>query len=92
MLGRSLNNEFRLWTEKTLHQVVLESEDPSLRYLTITGVLGEPTDSKEAGAAAWKKRILSSVEVADWRRQGPNKMITLNALRVLKGTGRVNST
>lgn len=28
-----------------------------------------------------------SVEVVDWDRSGPNEMITLNALRVLKGAG-----
>ncbi len=28
-------------------------------------------------------------EVVDWGRTGPNKMITLNALRVLRATGRV---
>ncbi len=33
------------------------------------------------------KRI-SNVEVVDWGRRGPNEMITLNALRVLKAAGR----
>jgi hypothetical protein len=31
----------------------------------------------------------SNVEVADWGRRGPNEMITLNALRVLKAAGRL---
>jgi hypothetical protein len=31
----------------------------------------------------------SNVEVVDWGRRGPNEMITLNALRVLKAAGRV---
>ncbi len=31
----------------------------------------------------------SNVEVVDWGRGGPNTMITLNALRVLKGAGRL---
>ncbi len=31
----------------------------------------------------------SCVDVADWGRRGPNKMITLNALRVLRAAGRV---
>ena len=31
----------------------------------------------------------SNVEVVDWGRHGPNEMITLNALRVLKVAGRV---
>jgi len=30
----------------------------------------------------------SQVEVVDWGRRGPNEMITLNALRVLKAAGR----
>ncbi len=30
----------------------------------------------------------SNVEVVDWGRRGPNEMITLNALRVLKVAGR----
>jgi len=31
---------------------------------------------------------VSNVEVVDWGRKGPNKMITLNALRALKAAGR----
>ncbi len=31
-----------------------------------------------------KKQITSNMEVVDWGRKGPDKMITLNALRVLK--------
>ena len=30
------------------------------------------------------KVLLSNVEVVDWGRKGPNKMITLNAIRTLK--------
>jgi hypothetical protein len=33
----------------------------------------------------------SNVEVVDWGRGGPNRMITLNALRVLKAAGRTTS-
>src|SRR3989442_11741910 len=32
---------------------------------------------------------VSNVEIADWGRKGPNKMITLNALRALKAAGRI---
>ena len=32
---------------------------------------------------------VSNVEVVDWGRKGPNEMITLNALRVLKSAGRL---
>ena len=34
------------------------------------------------------KVINSNIEVVDWGRKGPNRMITLNALRVLKAAGR----
>lgn len=33
---------------------------------------------------------VSNVDVVDWGRRGPNKMITLNALRVLKAAGRID--
>jgi hypothetical protein len=35
------------------------------------------------------KVSVSNVEIVDWGRKGPNKLITLNALRVLKGSGRI---
>ena len=31
----------------------------------------------------------SNVDVVDWGRRGPNEMISLNALRVLKAAGRL---
>ena len=34
------------------------------------------------------KLKMSNVEVVDWGRKGPNEFITLNALRVLKSSGR----
>ena len=34
------------------------------------------------------KVLVSNVEVVDWGRKDPNKMITLNALRTLKTVGR----
>jgi hypothetical protein len=33
--------------------------------------------------------LIPNSEVVDWRREGPNRMITLNALRVLKAAGRI---
>lgn len=36
-----------------------------------------------------KGKATSNVDVADWGRRGPNEMITLNALRVLKAAGRI---
>src|SRR3989441_3145156 len=35
------------------------------------------------------KLLVSNVEVVDWGRKGPSKMITLNALRTLKASGRI---
>jgi hypothetical protein len=35
------------------------------------------------------KLNVSNVETVDWGRKGPNKMITLNALRTLKAAGRI---
>jgi hypothetical protein len=32
---------------------------------------------------------VSNVEIVDWGRRGPNEFITLNALRVLKASGRI---
>lgn len=37
------------------------------------------------------KRAASNVDVVDWGRKGPNEMITLAALRVLKAAGRIPS-
>lgn len=41
------------------------------------------------GRTSTGKKRISSVEVVDWGRDGPNEMITLNALRVLKDSGRI---
>jgi len=38
---------------------------------------------------ARRGRRASNVEVVDWGQKGPNEMITLNALRVLKTAGRI---
>ena len=78
---------------------LLDSGDPSIRYLTLTDVLGQPSDSKEVLTA--KKQIpnglltktklnVSNVEVVEWGRKGPNKMITLNTLRVLNAARQLD--
>lgn len=48
-------------------------------------------DGRWRARAAWWRPPGSAVtpEVVDWGRSGPNQMITLNALRVLKAAGRV---
>jgi hypothetical protein len=38
------------------------------------------------------KLAISNVETVDWGRKGPNEMITLNALRILKASGRLSTT
>jgi len=49
-----------------------------------------PDGSWKAEGAYWRPagKSASNVEVVDWGRRGPNEMITLNALRVLKAAGR----
>jgi hypothetical protein len=37
------------------------------------------------------KFAVSNVDVVSWGRSGPNEFITLNALRVLKAAGRIDS-
>jgi len=43
------------------------------------------------GRAYWRRPGSegSNVEVVDWGRRGPNEMVTLNALRVLRSAGRL---
>lgn len=46
---------------------------------------------REDGRAYWRRPGSegSNVEVVDWGRWGPNEMVTLNALRVLRAAGRL---
>ena len=55
-------------------------------------------EAKRTGEGAWCSEAKfwrrpgsrgSNVEVVDWGASGPNQMITLNALRVLKSAGRL---
>jgi len=49
-----------------------------------------PDGRWQAGGCWWKPPTSSiTPEVVDWGRSGPNEMITLNALRVLRATGRL---
>src|SRR6266571_5560397 len=43
---------------------------------------------KMRGMPSTKMKLTSNVEIVDWGRKGPNKMITLNAMQVLKASGR----
>jgi hypothetical protein len=44
-----------------------------------------PDGRRQPGGYWWK----ASTEVVDWGRSGPNEMITLNALRILRTAGRL---
>jgi len=49
----------------------------------VTGSIWSPNDKQ------WKKRVVSHADVVDWGRWGPNRMITLSALRILNAAGRI---
>ncbi len=51
-----------------------------------------PGGGWKAGGSYWYLPATkhSNVEVIDWGRRGPNVMITLNSLRVLKAAGRID--
>ncbi len=48
-------------------------------------------DGRWPAGGCWWKPPGSTItpEVVDWGRSGPNEMITLNALRVLRAAGRL---
>jgi hypothetical protein len=51
--------------------------------------LREPDGRWEAGRCWWRAAGSATLaEVVDWGRTGPNEMITLNALRVLRIANR----
>lgn len=81
-------------------QWLLESEDPSVRYFTLTELLDQPSDTPEVQAVrdqiaeGPRVRALLAGQGADGgfhpyqKWAGAHWMITLNALRVLKAAGR----
>jgi hypothetical protein len=46
---------------------------------------------KMRGMPSTKMKLSSNVEIVDWGRKGPNKMITLNAFKVLKSAERISA-
>lgn len=85
------------WHYDILHGLVLLSRVVGLSDSRVNDAL-DLLESKRrrdgtwwAGSSYWKPpgRTVSGVDVADWGRRGPNEMITLNALRVLKSAGRL---
>jgi hypothetical protein len=66
-------------------------DDPRMQEaLDIVESKRQPDGCWKAEGFYWVMRgkRTSNVEVVDWGRRGPNEMITLNALRVLKAAGR----
>ena len=52
-------------------------------------LLRRPDGRWEPGGCWWRKPgSRTQAEVVDWGRRGPNEMITLNALRVLRAARR----
>jgi len=58
---------------------IIESKRDSYGLWTVEGRHWAPLGQKK-----------SNVDVVDWGRRGPNEMITLNALRVLKSAARIS--
>jgi hypothetical protein len=66
-------------------------DDPRMQEaLDIVEAKRQPDGCWKAEGSYWVMRgkRTSNVDVVDWERRGPNEMITLNALRVLKAAGR----
>lgn len=85
------------WHYDVLHGLLLLSRvvglsDPRYNYaLDVVESKRRPDGTWRAGGSYWKPpgRTVSGVDVVDWGRRGPNEMITLNALRVLRAAGRL---
>lgn len=59
-------------------------------HAAIDWLLGSKDGRWRPGGYWWRPDSSGgNVEVVDWGRGGANEMITLNALRVLKGAGRL---
>ncbi len=85
------------WHYDILQALVILSRLGKLQDTRLQEAL-DVVESKRQPDSCWKAegfywvvrgKHTSNVEVVDWGRRGPNEMITLNALRVLKAAGRV---
>ncbi len=88
------------WHYDVLQALVILSRMPDAGSMMHEARVQEALDIVEAkrqSDGCWKAegfywilrgKRTSNVEVVDWGRRGPNEMITLNALRVLKAAGR----
>lgn len=85
------------WHYDILHGLLMLSrviglEDPrAAEALDIIESKQRPDGTWWAGGSYWHPpgRRVSGIDVADWGRRGTNEMITLNALRVLRSSGRL---
>lgn len=85
------------WHYDILHGLLLLSRvvgltDPRVNEaLDILESKRRPDGTWRAGGSYWKPpgRTVTGVDVVDWGRSGPNQMIMLNALRVLRAAGRL---
>lgn len=85
------------WHYDILHGLLLISRvvglsDPRVNEaLDIVESKRRPDGTWQAGRTYWKPpgKTVTGVDVVDWGRRGPNQMITLNALRVLRAAGRL---
>jgi hypothetical protein len=82
----------------------LQSKEPAVRYLTCRDVLGERRADEALELVVQRRRAdgrwhadgywwrppgsAAYPDVVDWGRRGPNEMVTLNALRVLRMADR----
>jgi hypothetical protein len=69
------------------------ARDPrAAEALDVLSGLRQPDGCWHSGPAWWRApgSSGSNVEVVDWGRRGPNEMITLNALRILRSAGRLS--
>ncbi len=85
------------WHYDVLQALVILSrvrplDDPRMQEaLDIIEAKRQPDGCWKAEGFYWVPlgKRTSNVEVVDWGRRGPNELITLNALRVLKAAGRL---
>jgi hypothetical protein len=89
------------WHYDILQALVILSRMPTAGSMMRDARVQEALDIVEAKRqpdGCWKAegfywvplgKRTSNVEVVDWGRRGPNEMLTLNALRVLKAAGRL---
>jgi hypothetical protein len=77
-----------------LHRVGLLGDPRTREALDLVEAKRRPDGTWRATSPYWKPaggRSVSGAESVDWGRSGPNEMISLNALRVLRAAGRLEA-